>query len=375
MSGTSLDGVDAALVEFLDDPETTAQKNPEQIASQHCKVLHTFSLPYSSALRSELLALHDSGNNELERSALIANQLSTLYAQAVNQLLAVAGITPSQVSAIGCHGQTIRHRPELGFTLQIGNSSLLAELTGITVIGDFRSRDIAAGGQGAPLVPAFHQAVFGHSTLNRVLINIGGIANLSYLPANGEIRGFDSGPGNMLMDAWAERHLRKRYDESGNWAASGQVIPDLLERLLAEPFFTQVPPKSTGRDLFSLSWLEQYLESSYQLADVQRTLLELTAASIADAVRQYCQSDAAGMPDEIYLCGGGAYNSALFQCLRRLLQPVNIYMSDALGISVSWVEATAFAWLAKQTLHRLPGNLPAVTGAKGPRILGAVYAY
>ena len=375
MSGTSLDGVDAALVEFLDDPETPAQKNPEQIASQHCKVLHTFNFPYSSALRSELLALHDSGNNELERGALIANQLSTLYAQAVNQLLSMAGITPSQVSAIGCHGQTIRHRPELGFTLQIGNSSLLAELTGITVIGDFRSRDIAAGGQGAPLVPAFHQAVFGHPTLNRVLINIGGIANLSYLPANGEIRGFDSGPGNMLMDAWAERHLGKRYDESGNWAANGQVIPDLLERLLAEPFFTQVPPKSTGRDLFSLSWLEQYLQSHYQPADVQRTLLELTAASIADAVRQYCQSDAAGMPDEIYLCGGGAYNSALFQCLRRLLQPVNIYMSDALGISVSWVEATAFAWLAKQTLHRLPGNLPAVTGAKGSRILGAVYAY
>jgi len=375
MSGTSLDGVDAALVEFLDDPGTPPQKNPQQIASQHCKVLHTFSLPYSSALRSELLALHDSGNNELERSALIANQLSTLYAQAVNQLLAVAGITPSQVSAIGCHGQTIRHRPELGFTLQIGNSSLLAELTGITVIGDFRSRDIAAGGQGAPLVPAFHQAVFGHPTLNRVLINIGGIANLSYLPANGEIRGFDSGPGNMLMDAWAERHLGKRYDESGNWAASGQVIPDLLERLLAEPFFAQMPPKSTGRDLFSLSWLEQYLESHYQPADVQRTLLELTVSSIADAVRQYCQSDAAGMPDEIYLCGGGAYNSALFQCLQRLLQPVNIYMSDALGISVSWVEATAFAWLAKQTVHRLPGNLPAVTGAKGPRILGAVYAY
>ena len=375
MSGTSLDGVDAALVEFLDDPETPAQKNPEQIVSQHCKVLHTFNFPYSSALRSELLALHDSGNNELERGALIANQLSTLYAQAVNQLLSMAGITPSQVSAIGCHGQTIRHRPELGFTLQIGNSSLLAELTGITVIGDFRSRDIAAGGQGAPLVPAFHQAVFGHPTLNRVLINIGGIANLSYLPANGEIRGFDSGPGNMLMDAWAERHLGKRYDESGNWAANGQVIPDLLERLLAEPFFTQVPPKSTGRDLFSLSWLEQYLESHYQPADVQRTLLELTAASIADAVRQYCQSDAAGMPDEIYLCGGGAYNSALFQCLQLLLQPVNIYMSDALGISVSWVEATAFAWLAKQTLHRLPGNLPAVTGAKGPRILGAVYAY
>ncbi len=375
MSGTSLDGVDAALVEFLDDPETPPQKNPEQIASQHCRVLHTFSLPYSTALRSELLALHDSGNNELERSALIANQLSALYAEAVNRLLAVAGITPSQVSAIGCHGQTIRHRPELGFTLQIGNSSLLAELTGITIIGDFRSRDIAAGGQGAPLVPAFHQAVFGHPTLNRVLINIGGIANLSYLPANGEIRGFDSGPGNMLMDVWAERHLGKRYDESGNWAASGQVIPDLLERLLAEPFFAQVPPKSTGRDLFSLSWLEQYLESHYQPADVQRTLLELTAASIADAVRQYCQSDAAGMPDEIYLCGGGAYNSALFQCLQRLLQPVNIYMSDALGISVSWVEATAFAWLAKQTLHRLPGNLPAVTGAKGPRILGAVYAY
>ena len=358
MSGTSLDGVDAALTEFDDNAPTL------------CHVTHTHSLPYSDELRAELHALHTPGDNELERTAIIGNTLARLYAEAVNQLLARANIDKSRIVAIGCHGQTIRHRPELGFTLQIGNSALLAELTGINVIGDFRSRDIAAGGQGAPLVPAFHQAVFAHPSLNRVVINIGGIANLSYLPITGEINGFDSGPGNMLMDAWAERHLGQRYDESGNWAASGQTIEVLLKQLLAEPYFEQQPPKSTGRDLFSMQWLEQYLNPGYPPEDVQRTLLEFTGKSIANAVNQYCEQ-----VDEVFLCGGGAHNRALFQCLQQLLHPVKIRLTDELGIAVAWVEAAAFAWLARQTILKAPGNLPAVTGASGPRVLGAVYAY
>jgi len=360
MSGTSLDGVDAALTEFDD---------VAPVGSTHCRVIHTHSLPYNDELRAELHSLHNSSENELERTALTGNSLARLYAETVNQLLASAKIDRSQIIAIGCHGQTIRHRPELGFTIQIGNPALLAELTGITVIADFRSRDIAAGGQGAPLVPAFHQAVFAHPSLNRVVINIGGISNLSHLPIAGEIRGFDSGPGNMLMDAWAERHLGQRYDESGKWASTGQVIEPLLKQLQAEPYFEQAPPKSTGRDLFSIKWLGQYLSPGYLPQDVQRTLLELTAQSIADAVRQYCQH-----VDEVFLCGGGAHNHALFQCLQQLLHPVKIRLTDELGIAVGWVEAAAFAWLARQTLLKAPGNLAAVTGAKGPRVLGAVYA-
>lgn len=361
MSGTSLDGVDAALLEFSSEPGTS-------------RLLHTHSLPYPAELRAELLDLHSIGNNELERTAITANTLSRLYAEVVHKLLASAGIHPKQIQAIGCHGQTIRHQPQLGFTMQIVNASLLAELTGITVVADFRARDIAAGGQGAPLVPAFHHAAFGHATLNRIVVNIGGIANLSYLPAQGTVTGFDSGPGNMLMDAWTELHLGQRYDESGQWAASGQVIPELLQQLLTEPYFTQPPPKSTGRDLFSLGWLQTYLRPDYAAQDVQRTLLELTAVTITSAIHQYCLTSDGAYIDEVYLCGGGAYNSALLQCLQQLLQPIPIRLSDALGISVSWVEAAAFAWLARQTLDKLPGNLPAVTGASGPRILGAVYA-
>jgi anhydro-N-acetylmuramic acid kinase len=361
MSGTSLDGVDAALVQFDDSAQS---------GNERCRVMHTHSLPYSAELRAELLSLHTNGENELERTALVGNTLAKLYAQTVTQLLASADLNESQISAIGCHGQTIRHRPELGFTLQIGNPALLTELTGITVVADFRSRDIAAGGQGAPLVPAFHQAVFAHPTLNRTVINIGGIANLSNLPSNGIVSGFDSGPGNMLMDAWAERHLGKRFDESGNWAATGQIIERLLIQLLTETFFHQPPPKSTGRDLFSLTWLEQFLQPGYSPQDVQRTLLELTARSIANAATQYC-----GKINEIYLCGGGAHNLVLLQRLQQLLHPVKIRLSDDLGIAVGWVEAAAFAWLAKQALLQAPGNLPTVTGAKGVRVLGAIYAH
>lgn len=360
MSGTSLDGVDAALVDF-------------SIAKPHaraCTIVGTCFLAYTPELRADLLTLHGSTANELERTAVMANRLAELYARVVKQLLTDTSTDPNAVSAIGCHGQTIRHRPELGFTLQIGNAALLAELTGIDVVADFRSRDIAAGGQGAPLVPAFHQAMFADSQHNRVIVNIGGIANLSGLAVNGEISGFDSGPGNMLMDAWAERHIGKAYDESGRWAATGKIITPLLDSLLAHDFFKLAPPKSTGRELFNIEWLEQHLQPTYATADVQRTLLELTARSITAAITEHCAK-----ADEIYICGGGAHNQMLMSRLQQLLQPQKFGLTDDLGVSADWVEATAFAWLAKQAMHRQPGNLPAVTGAKGLRILGAIYPH
>lgn len=354
MSGTSLDGVDAVLL---------------ATNGTVCKVEHTDFQPYDKALREELLELHGVGSNELERAALIGNKLSHIYAEAVRRLLEKSTISRSNVIAIGCHGQTIRHRPEAGFTLQIFNPALLAELTGMTVIADFRSRDIAAGGQGAPLVPAFHQAAFSHPSISRAVLNIGGIANLSYLPANAEVTGFDTGPGNMLMDAWVSHCKQQAYDNNGTWAASGKVILPLLEKMLSEAFFSAAPPKSTGRDLFDLKWLQSHLRPDYRPEDIQRTLLELTAHSIASAIKQYCQG-----AEEIYVCGGGAYNLCLLTRLRELLHPVKIELSDVLGIAVNSVEAAAFAWLAQQSMLRKPGNLPAATGANGPRILGAIYA-
>jgi anhydro-N-acetylmuramic acid kinase len=358
MSGTSLDGIDVALVEF-----PAFETN-----DQAFKLIGTHFSPFTPILQNELLAIHNCGENELERSALLANKLSRLYADAVNQLLSDANMAPNLITAIGCHGQTIRHRPELGYTLQIGNPALVTELTGITVIADFRSRDIAAGGQGAPLVPAFHQAVFAHPQIHRVIINIGGIANLTNLPADGPVSGFDSGPGNMLMDAWIKLHLGKAYDESGNWAASGQVIEPLLDELLTESFFQQIPPKSTGRDLFNMAWLQNHLLSCYQAQDVQRTLLELTARSIATASLEYC-----GRPEEVYICGGGAHNSLLLQRLEQLLAPAKVGRLEQFGIHADSVEAVAFAWLARQTMHGATASLPQVTGAKGARILGAIY--
>lgn len=358
MSGTSLDGADSVVA---------------LLGQQQCKIIQQQFTPYPAVLKQQLLALHDAGVNELESTALIGNQLSHLYARNIEALLQSASITSAEIRAIGCHGQTIRHRPELGFTLQIGNPALLAELTRISVVADFRSRDIAAGGQGAPLVPAFHATMFAHPQKHRAILNIGGIANITHLPAaGGHVTGFDTGPGNMLMDAWISKHQGKDYDANGNWAVNGNIIPELLHCMLAEPFFTMPPPKSTGRDTFSLAWLEQLLEQTgkqYAPIDVQRTLLELTAVSIAMAVSQHCSN-----VDELYVCGGGAYNSALLKLLQQALPSVSIQSSNVLGLAVNAVEAAAFAWLARQTLCGLPGNLPAVTGARGPRILGAVYA-
>lgn len=353
MSGTSLDGVDAVLADL-------GGARPQVLASVHC--------PFDHALRAELLALASPGENELERVALAANELARVYAAAVSELLAQSKTSPAEVRAIGCHGQTVRHRPEHGYTVQLGNCALLAELTGITVAGDFRSRDIAAGGQGAPLVPPFHAIVFGSRGEDRAVVNIGGIANLTWSPASGAVSGFDCGPGSCLLDAWVERHLGKRFDESGEWAAGGMVIAALLERLLAEPFFAQPPPKSTGRELFNLAWLEACGALSEDPRSVQATLLELTARSISDA----CRRRGAGSK-RLIVCGGGARNRALMRRLAALLAPTPVETSDAHGIDPSLVEAAAFAWLAKQALEGAPASLPAVTGARGPRVLGAIY--
>jgi anhydro-N-acetylmuramic acid kinase len=382
MSGTSLDGVDVALVDFS-GAEFDVKHN--DVDALQLRVLHTHFLAYPSNLRSQILALQHPTENELEITALMGNALAQLYADAVNQLLTAAQLSPDKIAAIGCHGQTIRHRPGfkdgIGFTLQIGNAALLSELTGITVVSDFRSRDIAAGGQGAPLVPAFHQAVFANKRINRALINIGGIANITYLgcPLNQSnlkhtVFGFDSGPGNMLLDAWIKQHKNLDYDASGAWASTGQVIAPLLSHMLAEPYFSLTPPKSTGRDLFNDEWLEKKLfadinlDKNYRPQDVAHTLVALTAHTIYDALTQYCSQ-----VDEVYLCGGGVHNDLLVQNLQTLLGNTKCDSTDSLGIGADWVEAIAFAWLAKQCIHHKTANLTEVTGAKGARILGAIY--
>jgi anhydro-N-acetylmuramic acid kinase len=353
MSGTSLDGIDAVLVDL-------GGAQPRLLARHYA--------PFDDTLKYELLALHLSGADELHRTQLAANQLARHYAAAVGSLLGAANIPNASIRAIGCHGQTVRHRPEHGYTLQIGNAALLAELTGITVVGDFRSRDIAAGGQGAPLVPAFHDKVLRHPASHRVIVNIGGISNLTDLPPGGNTTGFDCGPGNLLMDAWCMRHLGKPYDDDGAWAASGKVLHTLLEQMLAEPFFALPPPKSSGRDLFDMAWLQGKLQGVESAEDVQATLLELTCRSIAQAIRQYCAG-----ATEIYLCGGGRHNSTLRFRIAALLPGCSVQPTDVLGTDGDYLEAVAFAWLAQQALHGKPANLPAVTGARHPCVLGAIY--
>lgn len=355
MSGTSLDGVDAALVDF---GQTTSV------------LLQTHFCPYDAGLREQLLALHHPGHDELDRAALLSNRLSRLYAQATMDLLEKAGVVVQQVSAIGCHGQTVRHCPEPGrhYTIQLINAALLAELTRITVVADFRSRDIAAGGQGAPLVPAFHAAAFKHATHHRVIANIGGIANITSLDPAKPVIGFDCGPGNLLMDAWCLRHTGKPFDKDGQWAATGRVIAALLKDFLAEDFFIRQPPKSTGRDLFNTHWLESKLRGTEAPQDVQATLLQFTVTTIAQAIMEHCPS-----ADEVYLCGGGAHNQVLLNRLIDNLPGKIVALTDRLGVAADWVEAYAFAWLAQQTLERKMGSLAEVTGARGNRILGAIY--
>ncbi|CAB3700236.1 anhydro-N-acetylmuramic acid kinase [Achromobacter pestifer] len=357
MSGTSVDGVDGVLVRLQ--------------AGQAPHVLASASLPMPENLRRELLALNLSGDDELARGALAANALARLYAQAVAALLQDASVPASDVTAIGAHGQTVRHRPDSGYTVQLNAPALLAELSGIDVVADFRSRDVAAGGQGAPLVPPFHAAIFGTSH-GRAVLNLGGIANITLLAPDQPARGFDTGPANVFLDAWCQRHLGQPYDADGRWAATGQVVAPLLEQLIAsEPWFALPPPKSTGRDLFNLQWLDDRLASfdGPKLApeDVQATLQRLTARTVANAI-----DAAAPGTQEVFVCGGGAYNAGLTRelayCLQRPVQP-----TDALGVPAQQVEALAFAWLAQAFVERTPAGLPAVTGARGARILGALY--
>lgn len=353
MSGTSLDGVDAVLMDFSE--------------GRHRLVDESF-LPFEDALRSQLLRMHESRFDELHEAALLGNKLAHTYATATKGLLRKSGLPPAEVQALGCHGQTIRHRPDAGYTTQLGSGALLAELSGVTVVCDFRSRDIAAGGQGAPLVPSFHQAVFAHPSTHRVVVNLGGIANLTDLPPSGRVRGFDTGPANLLMDAWAQRHIGSAYDKDGAWAKSGNVLTPLLDALLGHEFFSRKPPKSTGRDLFNLGWLEARLAGGESAADVQATLLALTAESIARDIRNHCKG-----AREIYCCGGGADNAALIDAIRTALPGLRVASTAEIGIGPDWVEACAFAWLARQALHLRPGNLATVTGAIGARVLGAIY--
>jgi len=354
MSGTSLDGIDAVLADL-------SQSGPQLLLASHY-------LPFDDALKQALLELHHPKQDELHQAQLTGNQLAKMYAAAVAPLLEQSGLPRSEIHAIGCHGQTIRHRPEHGYSLQIGNAALLAELTGIAVVSDFRSRDIAAGGQGAPLVPAFHDRVLRHPDFHRVIVNIGGISNLTDLAPGKAATGFDCGPGNLLMDAWCSRRLGRPYDENGAWAASGNLLPELLERLLADPYFAMPPPKSSGRDLFNIAWLERQLPVGENAANVQATLLELTCRSIVQAILDHCQG-----ATEIYLCGGGAHNRTLRDRLAALLPASTVKTTEALGVDGDFLEATAFAWLAQQALHGKPANLPQVTGAKHPCILGAIY--
>lgn len=366
MSGTSLDGVDGVLVDFAEGTQ----------------VLWHASRGFDAALRAELLALNTpDGRDELHRAALAANALARSYAEVVRELLQATGMAPAQIAAIGAHGQTVRHRPQMfdgtGYTLQLNSPALLAELSGVAVVADLRSRDVAAGGQGAPLVPAFHQGVFGRPGETVLVLNIGGIANLSVLAGDGTVLGFDCGPGNALMDGWCQAHTGQPYDDGGQWAATGQVLPALLDRLLAEPFLQQPPPKSTGRDLFHADWLAGHLSASAasatsaadaRPAEVQATLTEFTARACASAVQRFGRGGG-----ELLVCGGGAFNTQLMQRIAALLPGVAVDTTAARGLPPQQVEAAAFAWLARQALLGLPGNLPAVTGARGPRILGAIH--
>lgn len=356
MSGTSLDGVDAVLIRF--EPQLKIE------------FARTYDLP--AALVKNLLALSQTDAHiHLDAVGRLDSELGQCFANIVLQCLRDANVAFDSITAVGSHGQTLRHAPsgEHPFTMQLGDAHIIAEQCGIDTVADFRRRDVAAGGQGAPLVPAFHASVFSDENEERAILNIGGIANLTLLPRNGNVRGFDTGPGNGLMDAWCRQHLNKRYDANGAFAASGTVHAELLQRCLGDDWFTLPPPKSTGRDQFNLAWLQtKMMGMNISPADVQANLTALTAHTVAAAL----QSE---MPDcqRVLVCGGGSHNPVLMHHLRQLLTSVQIVTTEAHGLHPDYVEAAAFAWLAKETLSKRPGNLPAVTGAKGLRVLGVVY--
>ena len=354
MSGTSLDGLDIALIE-----QTPA-----------IRLIATHYIPMPESLRAELLGLCASGPDEIARSAIAQQNWVKLAAQGIHSLLAQQKLKPADIRAIGSHGQTIRHEPTRGFTVQIGNPALLTELTGITVVSDFRSRDVAAGGQGAPLVPAFHEALFDQSCGKRAVLNVGGFSNLSLIESDKPVAGFDCGPGNVLLDAWINAQRGENYDRDGQWAASGQVEPLLLNALLSDPFFATQGPKSTGREVFNLEWLQEHLARLPALPpeNVQATLLELTALTIVESL-QAAQTDT----QELLVCGGGAHNSALMSRLSSLLPNTKVSSTATHGVDPDWVEAMAFAWLAHCCLEGIAANRPSVTGARGLRILGAIY--
>lgn len=365
MSGTSLDGADGVLAAF---PKADAPAGKLRILG------HTWKR-FDTDLQAELLALNTPGDNELHRAALAANRLAELYAELVATLIDQAGVPREQVRAVGVHGQTVRHRPGefdgIGYTLQLNAPALLAERCGIQVAADFRSRDVAAGGQGAPLVPAFHQAVFSRPDAPVTVLNVGGISNLTILPPGQKgAWGFDCGPGNVLMDLWCTQHLGRPYDLDGAWAARGRVIPALLQACLAEPFLRLPPPKSTGRDLFHADWLHARLDR-LPLApaeDVQATLCEFTAQVNAQALKEHAPG-----ARELLVCGGGAYNLSLMQRLATALPGIAVMPSTERGLPPSQVEAAAFAWLARALVQGQPANLPRATGARGPRLLGCIY--
>ena len=395
MSGTSLDGVDSVLLEWQDSAPSGVSVEHDVSPSllsdtRHLKVLlHAFQ-PFDAEFRAELLSLNTPGNNELHRAALAANRLARDYAKVVHALLNESGMQANDIQAIGAHGQTVRHRPlefdadpstgqsAVGYTLQLNNPALLAELTGIDVVAEFRTRDLAAGGQGAPLVPAFHTEIFGASTHTVAVVNIGGISNISVLKNTSSqsqtrstsraITGFDCGPGNALMDHWVHLHQGQDFDANGVWAAQGKVIPALLQSLLSEPFLHQIPPKSTGRDLFNPTWLQQYLQTEFAAVDVQATLCEFTALAIANDLKRHA-------PDakQLWVCGGGALNGHLMSRLKVHAPSVQVASTEAHGLPPLQVEAAAFAWLAAKTMKRETGSLESVTGARGARVLGAIY--
>ena len=353
MTGTSLDGLEAVLA-------SCAQGTPRTMAHVH------HALP--PTLRAELLGLNAPGNDEIHRSQLAAQELARCYAGAVNALLRQSGVQAREVRAIGAHGQTVRHRPDLGYTVQLNAPALLAELCGIDVVADFRSRDIAAGGQGAPLVPAFHRIVFG-ADKPRAVVNIGGISNITFLGGE-KVLGFDAGPGNVLIDGWMSMWFGASFDADGALAASAAPDEALIHALMAEPFFTAAPPKSTGRDLFTLDWVMRALgHREVDAKAVLASLTELTARAIGDSILQWAPSTA-----DVLVCGGGARNLTLMRALQRRIGTARpVRPTDSLGIPADQVEALAFAWLAQCHVHRSAGNLPEATGAAGPRVLGALY--
>ncbi|MCU7926640.1 MAG: anhydro-N-acetylmuramic acid kinase [Candidatus Thiodiazotropha sp. (ex Dulcina madagascariensis)] len=358
ISGTSLDGIDAVAVDF-----NGAQPN----------LLACHSEPYPTALQTELRAISVAGENEIDRLGELDRQVAARFADACLSVLDKGGLRPEQVAAIGCHGQTIRHRPEavFPFTLQIGDPNTLSELTGITTVADFRRRDMAAGGQGAPLAPAFHQALFQHPEQQRVVLNLGGIANITCLPcATGkQVIGYDTGPANTLLDRWIERYQAVSHDHCGEWARSGRIEDDLLRRLLSDPYFNLPPPKSTGPEYFNLDWLGDKLShSNYSPTDVQATLVELTTAGIAQAIGREGFSRG-----EVLVCGGGVHNTYLMERLGFHLPECAVRPTSVYGVDPDLVEAMTFAWLAKRTLAGLSGNLPSVTGATRDVILGGIY--